>query len=154
MSLTGDPDGPPYRLGLPVADLVAGLFAVQGILLALIARGTNGRGRHVDISMLDSVAGLLTYQAANYLTTGHNPPRMGNAHASIVPYGTFDTRDGQLMLAVGNDDQWRRFCDATGLYTLTDKLTSSPEHPPKYKVSRFGTYGEIRAHLGLERLTD
>ena len=60
--------------------------------------------------MLDGVAGLLTYQAANYLTTGHNPPRMGNAHASIVPYGTFETLDGQLMLAVGNDDQWRRFC--------------------------------------------
>jgi crotonobetainyl-CoA:carnitine CoA-transferase CaiB-like acyl-CoA transferase len=68
--------------------------------------------------MLDSVAGLLTYQAANYFATGDNPPRMGNAHASIVPYGTFDVRDGQLMLAIGNDDQWRRFCDAADLPEL------------------------------------
>jgi crotonobetainyl-CoA:carnitine CoA-transferase CaiB-like acyl-CoA transferase len=136
MSLTGDPDGPPYRLGLPIADLVAGLFAAQGILLALIARGANGRGRHVDISMLDSVAGLLTYQAANYLTTGHNPPRMGNAHASIVPYGTFDTRDGQLMLAVGNDDQWRRFCDATGLSELTTdaRFSTNPQRVDNREV--------------------
>ena len=129
MSLTGDPDGPPYRLGLPIADLVAGLFAAQGILLSLIARAATGRGRHVDISMLDSVAGLLTYQAANYLTTGRNPPRMGNAHASIVPYGTFETRDGQLMLAVGNDDQWRRFCDAADLSELTadPRFSTNPQ---------------------------
>ena len=118
MSITGDPDGPPFRLGLPVADLVAGLFAAQGILLALLDRARTGRGRHVDISMFDSVAALLTYQAANYLATGTNPPRMGNAHASIVPYGTFETRDGQLMLAIGNDDQWRRFCDAAFLPDL------------------------------------
>lgn len=118
MSITGDPDGPPFRLGLPVADLVAGLFAAQGILLALLDRARTGRGRHVDISMFDSVAALLTYQAANYLATGTNPPRMGNAHASIVPYGTFETRDGQLMLAIGNDDQWRRFCDAASLPDL------------------------------------
>jgi crotonobetainyl-CoA:carnitine CoA-transferase CaiB-like acyl-CoA transferase len=119
MSITGDPDGPPFRLGLPVADLVAGLFAAQGILLALLDRVRTGRGRHVDISMFDSVAALLTYQAANYLATGTNPPRMGNAHASIVPYGTFETRDGQLMLAIGNDDQWRRFCDAASLPDLS-----------------------------------
>jgi crotonobetainyl-CoA:carnitine CoA-transferase CaiB-like acyl-CoA transferase len=129
MSLTGDPDGPPYRWGLPIADLVAGLFTAQGILLALLARAVTGRGRHVDISMLDSVAGLLTYQAANYLATGHNPPRMGNAHASIVPYGTFDTRDGQLMLAVGNDDQWRRFCDVADLSELVadPRFSTNPQ---------------------------
>lgn len=115
MSITGDVEGAPFRLGLPIVDLVSGLFAAQGILLALLDRKTTGTGRHVDISMLDSVAGLLTYQAANYFATGENPPRMGNAHASIVPYGTFDVRDGQLMLAVGNDDQWRRFCRAAGI---------------------------------------
>jgi formyl-CoA transferase/CoA:oxalate CoA-transferase len=118
MSITGEVEGPPFRLGLPIVDLVAGLFAAQGILLSLLARATTGTGRHVDISMLDSVAGLLTYQAANYFATGDNPPRMGNAHASIVPYGTFDVRDGQLMLAIGNDDQWRRFCDAADLPEL------------------------------------
>jgi crotonobetainyl-CoA:carnitine CoA-transferase CaiB-like acyl-CoA transferase len=128
MSITGDPDGAPYRLGLPIADLVAGLFAAQGILLALLGRAATGRGRHVDISMLDGVAGLLTYQAANYLTTGNNPPRMGNAHASIVPYGTFETRDGQLMLAVGNDDQWRRFCAVAGCPELAadERFSTNP----------------------------
>ena len=115
MSITGDVEGAPFRLGLPIVDLVSGLFAAQGILLALLDRQATGKGRHVDISMLDSVAGLLTYQAANYFATGENPPRMGNAHASIVPYGTFDVRDGQLMLAVGNDDQWRRFCRIAGI---------------------------------------
>lgn len=129
MSITGAPDGPPYRLGLPIADLVAGLFAAQGILLALLARATTGRGRHVDISMFDSVAGLLTYQAANYLTTGDNPPRMGNAHASIVPYGTFDARDGQLMLAVGNDEQWQRFCTVAGLLEIVgdQRFATNPQ---------------------------
>ena len=115
MSITGDVEGAPFRLGLPIVDLVSGLFAAQGILLALLDRQASGRGHQVDISMLDSVAGLLTYQAANYFATGENPPRMGNAHASIVPYGTFDVRDGQLMLAVGNDDQWRRFCRIAGI---------------------------------------
>jgi len=120
MSITGDPQGPPFRLGLPVSDLVSGLFAAQGILLALLARTVTGRGQHVDIAMHDSVAALLTYQAAGFLATGKNPPRMGNAHESIVPYGTFDVRDGRLMLAVGNDDQFRRLCEALGLASLAD----------------------------------
>jgi len=129
MSLTGDPQGPPFRLGLPVVDLVSGLFATQGILLALLARATSGRGQHVDIAMHDSVAALLTYQAAGYLATGKNPPRMGNAHESIVPYGTFDVRDGLLMLAVGNDDQFRRFCEVAGLTALADdpRFATNPQ---------------------------
>jgi crotonobetainyl-CoA:carnitine CoA-transferase CaiB-like acyl-CoA transferase len=129
MSITGDPEGPPFRLGLPITDLVSGLFAAQGILLALLARAANGRGQHVDIAMHDSVAGLLTYQAAGYLATGRNPPRMGNAHESIVPYGTFDVRDGLLMLAVGNDDQFRRLCGAAGLDALPDdpRFATNPQ---------------------------
>ena len=112
MSVTGPVEGPPSRLGIPIGDLAAGLFATQGILAALVARASTGRGQHVDVSMLDSVAALLTYHASAYLTTGQAPPRMGNGHASIVPYNTFSARDGLLMLAVGNDDQWRRFCIA------------------------------------------
>ena len=129
MSITGAPEGPPFRLGLPIADLVAGLFAAQGILLALLSRVTSGRGQHVDIAMHDSVAALLTYQAAGYLATGHDPPRMGNAHESIVPYGTFDARDGLLMLAVGNDDQFRRFCEVAGLSSLAadDRFATNPQ---------------------------
>jgi formyl-CoA transferase len=129
MSITGDPEGPPFRLGLPVADLVAGLFAAQGILLALLSRAGTGRGQHIDIAMHDSVAALLTYQAAGYLATGKNPPRMGNAHESIVPYGTFNVRDGLLMLAVGNDDQFQRFCEVVGLAALADdpRFTTNPQ---------------------------
>jgi formyl-CoA transferase/CoA:oxalate CoA-transferase len=110
MSITGEVDGPPARLGVPIADLAAGLFATQGVLAALVQRTSSGRGQHVDVSMLDSAASLLTYHATAYLTSGANLPRMGNGHASIVPYDTFTAKDGPFMLAVGNDDQWGRFC--------------------------------------------
>jgi crotonobetainyl-CoA:carnitine CoA-transferase CaiB-like acyl-CoA transferase len=120
MSLTGGSDGPPYRLGVAVVDIVAGLFAAQGILLALIARGQTGRGQHVDVAMLDSVAALLTYQAGIVFATGQPPARMGNRHPSIAPYDVFETSDGPLVLAVGNDDQWQRFCRVTGLTALGD----------------------------------
>jgi crotonobetainyl-CoA:carnitine CoA-transferase CaiB-like acyl-CoA transferase len=112
MSVTGEIDGPPIRLGVPIADLAAGLFAVQGILAALVSRASTGHGQHVDVSMLDSVAALLTYHATAYLTSGEDLPRMGNGHASIVPYNIFPAQDGPFVLAVGNDDQWRRFCVA------------------------------------------
>jgi crotonobetainyl-CoA:carnitine CoA-transferase CaiB-like acyl-CoA transferase len=109
MSVTGVPEGPPVRLGVAVADLAAGLFAFQGMLLALIARGRTGRGQLVDVALLDSVAALLTYQASRYFATGEPPRRTGNRHTAIAPYDTFDTAEGVLILAVGNDDQWRRF---------------------------------------------
>jgi crotonobetainyl-CoA:carnitine CoA-transferase CaiB-like acyl-CoA transferase len=119
MSVTGPAESSTgYRFGLPIADLATGMFAAQGTLLALLARTQTGRGQYVDLSMLDSMAALLTYQASAYFATGTQPPRMGNAHLSIVPYSTFDARDGQIMLAVGNDDQWRRFCDIAGLCEL------------------------------------
>ena len=110
MSITGSPDGPPVRLGVAVADIAAGMFAFQGLLLALISRGTTGRGQHVDVALLDAVTSLLTYQAGRYFATGRSPDRLGNRHATIVPYNTFDTADGVLVLAVGNDDQFQRFC--------------------------------------------
>ncbi len=117
MSITGTPDGPPVRLGVAVADIVAGMFAFQGLLLALIARGTTGRGQHVDIALLDAVTAMLTYQAGRYFATGESPQRLGNRHATIVPYNTFDTADGVLVLAVGNDDQFQRFCQVADLTT-------------------------------------
>jgi crotonobetainyl-CoA:carnitine CoA-transferase CaiB-like acyl-CoA transferase len=114
MSITGAADGPPYRLGVAIADIVSGMFAAQGVTLALLARERTGRGQQVDIGMLDSVAALLTYQAAIYFTTGSAPGRMGNRHPTIVPYETFAASDGSFVLAVGNDDQWRRFCEVAG----------------------------------------
>jgi crotonobetainyl-CoA:carnitine CoA-transferase CaiB-like acyl-CoA transferase len=115
MSITGTPDGSPVRLGVAVADITAGMFAFQGLLLALIARGTTGKGQHVDIALLDAVTSLLTYQAGRYFATGESPERLGNRHATIVPYNTFDTAEGVLVLAVGNDDQFLRFCRVAGL---------------------------------------
>jgi crotonobetainyl-CoA:carnitine CoA-transferase CaiB-like acyl-CoA transferase len=110
MSITGAADGPPCRLGVAVVDIVTGMFAAQGILLALLSRHTTGKGQHVDVSMLDSVAALLTYQAGIVFAEGQSPGRMGNRHPSIAPYDTFETADGPLVLAIGNDDQWQRFC--------------------------------------------
>jgi crotonobetainyl-CoA:carnitine CoA-transferase CaiB-like acyl-CoA transferase len=114
MSITGDAGGPPYRLGVAIADIVTGMFAAQGVTLALLARVRTGRGQRVDIGMLDATAALLTYQAGIYFATGTTPGRMGNRHPTIVPYETFHASDGDFVVAVGNDDQFRRFCAVIG----------------------------------------
>src|SRR5205823_119995 len=115
MSITGAPDGPPFRLGVAIADIVSGMFAAYGTAMALYARERTGRGQAVDIAMLDSVTALLTYQAGNYFASGRVPARLGNRHPNIVPYETFAASDGDFVLAVGNDEQWRRFCTAAGI---------------------------------------
>jgi len=118
MSVTGESGGPALRLGVAIADIVSGMFAAQGIAMALLARARSGRGQQVDIGMLDATAALLTYQAANYFVTGRAPERMGNRHPTIVPYETFTAADGEFVLAVGNDDLWRRFCKVAELSNL------------------------------------
>ena len=118
MSVTGEPNGAPVRLGVAIADIASGMFAFQGMLLALIARGTTGLGQRVDVGLLDSVAALLTYQASRFFGTGEPPPRLGNGHASIAPYDALDANDGALILAVGNDDQWQRLCRVAGFEHL------------------------------------
>jgi crotonobetainyl-CoA:carnitine CoA-transferase CaiB-like acyl-CoA transferase len=118
MSVTGDPAGPAFRVGVAVTDMVAGLLAAQGITLALYARERTGRGQHVDIGMLDGVISLLSYHASIHLTTGKESHRVGNRHATIAPYDTFTAADGELFLAVGNDEQFRRFCEAAGMQNL------------------------------------
>ncbi len=115
MSLTGAPDAPPFRVGVAIADIVSGMFAAQGVSAALYARERTGRGQHVDIAMLDAVAALLTYQAGIYFATDVAPVRMGNRHPTIVPYETFTASDGDFMLAVGTDEQWRKFCDVASI---------------------------------------
>jgi formyl-CoA transferase/CoA:oxalate CoA-transferase len=115
MSITGNPDGPPFRLGVAIADVATGMFAAQGVTAALLARERTGQGQHVDIAMLDSVVALLSYQAGIFFATGTAPGRLGNRHPTIVPYETFRAADGDFVLAVGNDDQWQRFCRVAGL---------------------------------------
>ena len=112
MDITGPSDGPPYKVGVAVADLVSGLNASQGILAALYARHSTGLGQCVRISMYESVAALLTFNASIFFATGNSPRRRGNEHPTIVPYETFEAADGWLNLGVANDDLWQRFCKA------------------------------------------
>ena len=128
MSITGDAGGPPFRLGVAIGDIATGMFAVQGILAALFAReraprpgsGQASRGQRVDIAMLDSVTALLSYQASSAFATGATPVRMGNRHPSIAPYDTFAVSDGEFVLSVGNDDQFRRLAAALRRPGLAD----------------------------------
>jgi formyl-CoA transferase/CoA:oxalate CoA-transferase len=126
-SLTGAPDGPPFKVGTSQADITAGMVAFQGILLALLAREKSGTGQKVDISLLDCQVSLLTYQAGIYFASGESPSRLGNAHPTIVPYQSFRTADGYINLACGNDAIWRRFCDAAplGEYFLDDRFRTN-----------------------------
>lgn len=110
MDITGDPNGPPTKIGTSMADLLTGQFASQGIMAALIERARTGKGRHVDVSMLDCMASLLTFNAGIYFTTGQSPRRRGNTHATIAPYETFKTLDGWLNIGVANDKFWLLFC--------------------------------------------
>ena len=111
-SLTGQPDGPPLKFGVSIADLAAGLYALAGILVALHARQRTGRGQHVDVSMLDGQISLLTYHAGSFFATGHTPTRRGNQHPSIVPYETFRAADGYVNIACGNDALFRALVGA------------------------------------------
>jgi len=110
MSITGTADGPPVRLGVAIVDIISGMFAAYGVAMALLARERSGKGQEVDLAMLDATVALLTYQAGNYFASAKVPARLGNRHPSIVPYETFTASDGEFVLAVGNDEQWRRFC--------------------------------------------
>jgi crotonobetainyl-CoA:carnitine CoA-transferase CaiB-like acyl-CoA transferase len=118
MSLTGEPDGQPQKVGIPLADLFAGLYGCIGILAALRHREATGQGQQIDIGMLDTHVAWLANQGMNYLATGQNPARLGNQHPNIVPYQVFATADGFMVLSVGNDPTFKRFCEAVGLEHL------------------------------------
>jgi crotonobetainyl-CoA:carnitine CoA-transferase CaiB-like acyl-CoA transferase len=118
MSLTGEPDGQPQKVGIPLADLFAGLYGCIGILAALRHRDATGRGQQIDIGMLDTHVAWLANQGMNYLATGEDPPRLGNQHPNIVPYQVFATSDGYVVLSVGNDPTFKRFCENVGLVHL------------------------------------
>ena len=120
MSLTGEPGGAPQKVGVPVADVFAGLYGCIGILAALRHREATGQGQQVDIGMLDANVAWLANQGMNYLATNENPARLGNQHPNIVPYQVFPTRNGHMVLSVGNDPTFIRFCKAAGCEQLLD----------------------------------
>ncbi len=114
MELTGQTDGPPTKVGLSIADQIAGMLATEGVLLALFRREKTGQGDRVDISLLDGMLSMMTYQAQMWLSAGQRPKRMGNRHPSIVPYETFQAKDVFMNVGVANEALWRRFCEAIG----------------------------------------
>lgn len=124
MSLTGRPEGEegagPVKVGVAVTDILTGLYATVGVLAALNQREQSGVGQHIDVALLDVQVACLANQAMNYLATGVSPKRLGNAHPNIVPYQDFPSADGNFILAVGNDGQFRKFCEVAGIANLAD----------------------------------
>src|SRR3989449_3756522 len=122
MSVTGEPDdtpgGGPQRAGVPIADIITGMYASIAICAALAHRERSGKGQHLDLALLDSQIALLAYQNTNYFATGKPPRRIGNLHPNIVPYQPFRAADGEVILACGNDNLYRKFCEAAGCAEL------------------------------------
>lgn len=114
MSLTGEPEGMPMKVGVAIADVMCGMYASVGILAALRHRDATGRGQHIDLALYDAQIAWLINAATTFLNAGGPSKRWGNAHASIVPYQVFATLDGHLVLAIGNEAQFRRFCEVAG----------------------------------------
>lgn len=114
MSLTGEADGPPLKAGVGIADVLCGMYATVGILAAVQARHHSGLGQHIDLALMDAQVAMLVNQGVAYLTDGQVPPRRGNDHPTIVPYGTFPASDGNFILAIGNDAQFSRFAALAG----------------------------------------
>ena len=120
MSVTGEPGGQPQKVGVAVTDIFTGLYASNAILAALHLRQSTGRGQHIDLSLMDTAVTIMANQAMNYLATGVAPERLGNAHPNLVPYQVFDCADGWIIIATGNDGQYRRLCALLGLPDLAE----------------------------------
>lgn len=118
MSLTGTPDTGPTRVGVPIGDMVSGMWLVIGILAAAMERQRTGKGQHVDVSLLGALMGLLSVQGQRFLNLGEIPAPIGNAHPTLAPYGTFQTADGPLNIAAGTEGMWKRLCELLGLPAL------------------------------------
>lgn len=126
MSITGQPDGAPgaepMKSGLAISDLLTGMYATTAILAALERRNITGRGQYIDMSLLDCIVSINSYQAINYLLSGNVPQRMGNAHSNMVPYQVFRCKEGDIIIAVGNDSQYATFCSVIGCEALATDL--------------------------------
>lgn len=123
MSITGDPDGQPQRVGVAVTDIFTGVYSVAGILAALYQRERTGKGQHIDMALMDVAVSVTANQGMNYLSTGTPPGRTGNYHPNLTPYQVFDCADGYIIIATGNDAQYQRLCGLLGL----DWMAEAPE---------------------------
>ena len=115
MSVTGEPEGQPQKVGVAVTDIFTGVYAATAILAALVQRGRTGEGQHIDMALLDVATAIMANQAMNFLVSGKVPGMMGNAHPNLAPYAVFDCADGWIILATGNDAQYQRLCAILGL---------------------------------------
>ena len=120
MSVTGEPGGQPQKVGVAVTDIFTGVYAATAILAALVQRGRTGQGQHIDMALMDVATSVMANQALNYLATGVVPVRMGNSHPNLAPYAVFDCADGWIILATGNDGQYRRLCGILGLADMAE----------------------------------
>jgi crotonobetainyl-CoA:carnitine CoA-transferase CaiB-like acyl-CoA transferase len=156
MYLTGEPDGEPLKVGASLADVFTGMMAAQGVVAALFERTRTGKGRRVDVALFDSVLATLCYQAQGYLLSGDEPVRLGNRHPSLTPYETFPTADGYLILAVGNDILWKRFCSAVERPDLDQPMFETNarrvENHRELKDLLDSLFRSAPAHVWLEKL--
>ncbi len=136
MSTTGEEGRPSIRVSVPVADIAAGHYSATAILACVSRRLVTGRGDYIDISLLDSIVSWLSYNATYYFATGTEPPRMGSAHPSIVPYQAFKCKDRELVVAVGNDQQWKALCKAVDLEQLSEdsRFATNPKRVRNRKI--------------------
>lgn len=153
MDLTGEADGPPQKIGIAFADIFAGLYAVIGIQAALAQRDRTGKGQHIDISLLDCMVGVLANQGMNYLTTGNTPTRLGNRHPNISPYDVFPTLEGSIIIAIGNENQFARFCKTIGQPDLPlNERFNSNEKRVENRDALMATLSEITTQWHLTEL--
>ena len=160
MDVTGQRDGPPTRVGVAITDYLAGLYAMNGILLALRDRDRTGRGQHVDIALMDAMTSALALPAGIYFNTGEAPGREGNQHHTLTPYETIEVADGLVVVAAGNERLWKQFCDAIGAADLerhpdyatnTDRMAHRPQliaelTPRLARYTRDSLIERLRAH--------
>ncbi|MBT8457743.1 MAG: CoA transferase [Alphaproteobacteria bacterium] len=147
MSITGDPTGQPQKVGVAVTDIFTGLYATTAIMAALRLRDQTGKGQHIDLALMDVATAITANQAMNYLVTGTAPERIGNAHQNLTPYQVFDCADGWLIIATGNDGQYRRLCDLLGLSDMAtdpDYLTNADRIANRDEMTRRLTQATLK----------
>jgi crotonobetainyl-CoA:carnitine CoA-transferase CaiB-like acyl-CoA transferase len=155
MSVTGEPDGQPQKVGVAVTDVFTGIYAATAILAALVQRGRTGEGQHIDMALMDVATAIMANQSLNYLATGVAPKKMGNAHPNLAPYAVFDCADGWIILATGNDGQYRKLCGILGLPELAeapDFLTNADRVTNRAELTRLLT-GATKAFSKAELLS-